>query len=469
MTAREFDLVIVGAGSGGLTAAGFAVQLGAKVALVEKNRIGGDCTWTGCVPSKALLKAAKVAHEIRTAARFGITADPLVVEMANVRAYVRRAIEQVYEFETPEKLQKRGIEVMHGAAGFVDSRNIQVGDQLVRGKAFLLTTGARPRIPSIAGLRDAPFLTYEQIFDNDRLPRSMIVIGGGPIGMEMAQAHQRLGADVSLVADRLLPKDEPEAREVMRRVLEREGVRFVWGRAKLVRKQGAEIVVATDGEEVCGDLMLIASGRQPAVAGLDLEKAGVAYSEKGIPVDDRLRTNVKHIYAAGDVTGGYQFTHFAGWQAFQATRNALLPGSSPGLTDLVPWVTFTDPEVAHIGLTEEQARSKFGDSIDIHRREMTHTDRAICEDDRDGFIKVITEKDGRLLGATLVNARAGEAITELVMAMKHGMRVSDLAGAIHAYPTYSTPVQQLAAEIATQHTVAGVSGKIIRGISKIIH
>jgi pyruvate/2-oxoglutarate dehydrogenase complex dihydrolipoamide dehydrogenase (E3) component len=468
MPAREFDLVIVGAGSGGLTAAGFAAQLGAKVGLVEKNRIGGDCTWTGCVPSKALLKAAKVAHEIRTAARFGIDADPPVVEMEKVRVYVRRAIEQVYRSESPEELQKRGIEVMHGAAGFVDSRNIQVGDQLVRGRAFLITTGARPRIPSIEGLKDVPFLTYEQIFDNDRLPRSMIVIGGGPMGMEMAQAYRRLGAEVSVVADRLLPKDEPEAREVIRHVFEREGIRFVWGRAKSVRKQGAEIVVATDSEDVRGDLLLIASGRQPNVAGLDLERAGVAYSERGIPVDDRLRTNVKHIYASGDVTGGYQFTHFAGWQAFQATRNALLPSSSSGLTDLVPWVTFTDPEVAHIGLTEEQARSKFAESISVHRWEMTHTDRAICEDDLDGFIKVITEKDGRLLGVSIVNARAGETITEFILAMKHDLKVSDLAGAIHAYPTYSTPVQQLAAEIATEQTLAGVSGKIIRGISKII-
>jgi pyruvate/2-oxoglutarate dehydrogenase complex dihydrolipoamide dehydrogenase (E3) component len=468
MPAREFDLVIIGAGSGGLTAAGFAAQLGARVVLIEKNRIGGDCTWTGCVPSKALLKAAKVAHEIRTASRFGISATPPVIEMGNVRAYVRQAIEQVYKGESPEELQKRGIELIQGAGRFVDAQTIQAGDQLVRGRSFLLTTGARPRIPSIEGLRDVPFVTYEQIFDNDRLPRSMIVIGGGPIGMEMVQAYQRLGADVSLVAERLLPKDEPESREVMRRVFEREGVRFVWGRAKSARKQAGEIVVATDGEAVRGDLLLIASGRQPTVAGLDLEKAGVAYSEKGISVDSRLRTNVRHIYAAGDVTGGYQFTHFAGWQAFQATRNALLPGSSSGLTDLVPWVTFTDPEVAHVGLTEEQARSKLGESVSVHRWEMTRTDRAICEDDRDGFIKVITRKDGSLLGVTVVNARAGDTITELIVAMKHGLTVSDLAGAMHAYPTYSTPVQQLAAEKATEHLLAGVPGKIIRGISKII-
>lgn len=468
MATRDFDLVIIGAGSGGLTAAGFAAQLGAKVALVEKNRIGGDCTWTGCVPSKALLKAAKIAHEVRTASRFGIAANPPVAEMTNVRAFVRRAIENVYQFESPEELSKQGIEVIHGAGRFVDARIIMVGEQLVRAKIFLLTTGARPRIPAIAGLDEVGFLTYERIFDNDRLPRSMVVVGGGPIGMEMTQAYQRLGARVSVVADRLLPKDEPEVREVIRKVFEREGVRFVWGRAKSTRREGDEIVVATDQEEARGGLLLIASGRRPAVAGLDLEKAGVNYSEKGIPVDDRLRTNVKHIYAAGDVTGGYQFTHFAGWQAFQAVRNALLPGSTSGLTDLVPWVTFTDPEVAHIGLTEEQARERFGETVRICRWDMSRTDRAICEDDCEGFVKVIAKKNGTLLGATVVNGRAGETITEFIFAVNKNLKISDLAGAIHAYPTYSTAVQQLAAEMAIEGTLAGTSGKVIRGLSKIV-
>jgi pyruvate/2-oxoglutarate dehydrogenase complex dihydrolipoamide dehydrogenase (E3) component len=405
---------------------------------------------------------------VRTASRFGVSANPPIVEMTKVRGYVRQAIQQVYQFEGPEDLRKQGIEVIQGAGRFVDARTIMVGEQLVRSKSFLLATGAHPRIPPIAGLNEVPFVTYEQLFDNDRLPRAMIVVGGGPIGMEMAQAYQRLGAQVSVVADRLLPKEEPEVREVMQRVFEREGVRFVWGRAKSARRDGDEIVVAADREEARGDLLLIASGRKPTVAGLDLEKAGVNYSESGIPVDDQLRTNVKNIYAAGDVTGGYQFTHFAGWQAFQAARNALLPGSNSGLTDLVPWVTFTDPEVAHVGLTEEQARAKFGENVRVCRWEMSRTDRAICEDDRDGFIKVIAKTNGSLLGATVVNGRAGETITEFIVALKQNLNVSDLAGAIHAYPTYSTAAQQLAAELAIERTLAGVSGKIIRGLSKII-
>ncbi len=256
MAAPEYDLVIIGAGSGGLTAAGFAAQLGARVAVVEKSRIGGDCTWTGCVPSKALLKAAKVAHEIRTASRFGIAAHPPVVDMAKVREYVRQAIQQVYRFETPDELAKQGIEVIQNSARFVDATTIQAGEQLIRSKTFLLTTGARPRIPSIDGLNHVPFLTYEQIFDNDRLPRKMIVVGGGPVGMELAQAYQRLGAQVSLIADRLLPKDEPEVRELMQHVFEREGIRFLWGRAQSARKEGGEIIVATDSEEARGDLLL---------------------------------------------------------------------------------------------------------------------------------------------------------------------------------------------------------------------
>jgi pyruvate/2-oxoglutarate dehydrogenase complex dihydrolipoamide dehydrogenase (E3) component len=215
-------------------------------------------------------------------------------------------------------------------------------------------------------------------------------------------------------------------------------------------------------------MLLIASGRRPAVEGLDLERAGVNYTEKGVPVDDHLRTNVKNIYAAGDVLGSYQFTHFAGWQAFQAVRNALLPGSTSGFTGLVPWTTFTDPEVAHVGVTEAQAREQFRANVESRVRHMDHTDRAVCQNDTDGFIKVIATKDGTLLGATIVAGRAGEAITEFIVAMRHNLKLADLAAAIHVYPTYSTAVQQLAAEFAVNKRMSGMSGRVIRGLSKII-
>ncbi len=466
MSGHDYDLVIVGAGSGGLTAAGFAAQLGAKVALVEKNRIGGDCTWAGCVPSKALLKAAKVAHEVRNAARFGIVAAAPVTDMAAVREYVRRAIDQVYRLESPEELRHKGIEVIQGHARFRDASTILVKQQPVRSRAFLITTGARPRIPAIAGLSEVPFLTYEQIFDNDQLPGTLVVIGGGPIGMELTQAYQRLGSQVIVIANRLLPKDEPEVPGLMRRVFEREGIRFVTGRAQSACRDGADVVVTTKDEKIRGNALLIASGRIPTLAGLDLDKAGVKYSEAGIPVDEHLRTNMKHIYAAGDVIGGLQFTHLAGWQGFQAARNALLPGNSKGLSELVPWVTYTDPEVAHAGLTEEQARARFGGRIRVHRWEMNRTDRAVCEADTDGFLKVVAKGDGTLLGATVVHARAGETIAELVLAMNHKLKLSDLASAIHPYPTYATAVQQLAADATVQTLLSGTSGRIVRGLSK---
>jgi pyruvate/2-oxoglutarate dehydrogenase complex dihydrolipoamide dehydrogenase (E3) component len=470
---KEYDLVIIGAGSGGLVAAGFAARLGARVALVEKNRIGGDCTWTGCVPSKALLKAAKVAHELRTAAHYGISANEPVVDMARVRDYVRAAIQQVYQFESPEELERQGVDVLMGEAGFFDSTSIAVNGRTISSRTFLLTTGARPVIPPITGLHDVPFLTYEQIFDNDRLPRQMLVVGGGPIGMEMAQAYQRLGSRVTVIAERLLPKEEPEAREAVRRVFEREGMQFLWARAKSARKDGSEIVIITERGEARGDLLLIASGRKPAVETLDLDKAGVKYSRDGIPVDDRLRTNVQNIYAAGDVVGKHQFTHFAGWQAFQAVRNALLPGGTSGFADVVPWTTFTDPEVAHLGQTEAQARElfgsdRFGNDVQVHRWEMRRTDRAVCENDTDGFIKVIAQKDGTILGATIVAGRAGEAIGELVLAMKQKTKLAELASAIHVYPTYSTAVQQLSADAAMERALSGMRGRVLRGLSKLI-
>jgi pyruvate/2-oxoglutarate dehydrogenase complex dihydrolipoamide dehydrogenase (E3) component len=388
--------------------------------------------------------------------------------MSRVREYVKGAIQQVYQFERPEELQREGIDVVIGGARFLDADTIAVSELLIHAKTFLVTTGAHPFLPPIAGLNDVPFLTYEQLFDNDQLPPTMIVVGGGPIGMEMAQAYQRLGSQVMVVAEKILPKEEPEARTVMQSVFEREGIRFVWGRAASTHKDGGRIVVRTGAEEVRGDSLLIASGRRPFVASLDLDKAGVHFTERGIPVDDHLRTNIKNIYAAGDVVGGYQFTHFAGWQAFQAVRNALLPGSTSGFTDLVPWVTFTDPEVAHVGLTEAQATEKHPDSISVYRWEMARTDRAVCENDTEGFIKLVTKKDGAILGATIVAGRAGEAITEFILAIKQGMTIADLPGAIHAYPTYSTAIQQMAADIAVDDRLSGASGKIILGLSKFV-
>src|SRR5215831_6280650 len=468
MTRDSYDLAVIGAGSGGLVAARLAAKLGARVALVEKSRIGGDCTWTGCVPSKALLKVAKVAHDIRTASHFGVVASPPSVDMRAVRDYVRSAIQAVYQFETPEQLKAEGIDVFLGTARFADAFTITNGDRKVRSRNFLLTTGARPLLPQIDGLNDVPFATYENIFDIDVLPRALIVIGAGPVGVEIAQAYGRLGAQVTVIAPRLLPKEDQDVQTKMQSLLEQEGIRFVPAHAKSARRDGDGILIAAESTEIRGDLLLIAAGRKPAVDGLELENAGVQYSPRGIAVDDRLRSNIKHIYAAGDVTGGYQFTHYAGWQAFEAVRNTLLPGSSSGVTDLVPWVTFTDPEVAHVGLSEQEAIARFGGSARVHRWNMDRVDRAVCENDTSGFIKIITKEDGTIVGATIIAARAGETIVELIVAMKEKVKISELAGAIHPYPTYSTAVQQMAADIAVDDLLSGASGKVVRALSRIV-
>jgi len=464
MTDR-YELVIIGAGSGGLAAAGFAAKLGAKVALVEKERIGGDCTWTGCVPSKALLKVAKVAHQIRTANDYGVCVEQPAVDMAKVRGYVRQAIESIYQHETPDRLGEQGIEVVMGAARFLNAHTIQVSERALSAKKFIIAIGARPFIPSVPGLPAVPYLTYEQIFENTHLPDRLIVMGAGPIGAEIAQAYQRLGSQVTLIDIGLLPREEPEVAQVMSRVFAREGIQFIKGLVTAARQEGAKIILNVAEQEFRAEMLLVAVGRAPHMAGLDLERVGVRYSPKGIPVDSKLRTNVKHIYAAGDcVTDNHQFTHLAAWQGFQAARNALLPGSSQGFSDIVPRTTFTDPEVAHVGLTETQARDKYGDTVRVTYWNIDRVDRAVCENDQEGFIKVVHKKDGSLLGATVVAKRAGEAITEFVLALDHSLKLADLAGTIHVYPTYSTPVQQLAAEVATDNFLRSLLGRVVQAL-----
>lgn len=468
--ADKYDLAIIGAGSGGLVAARFAAQAGARVVLIEKHRVGGDCTWTGCVPSKALLKAAKVAHLARTASRFGLSAAVEPVSLKAVMDYVRASIASVYRHETPEALQREGVDVWMGQARFTDAHTLAVatadGARSLTAKNFILCTGARPNIPPVQGLAETPYVTYETIFDQEVLPRHLLVVGGGPIAVEMAQAFGRLGSEVSVFQQqpRLIPKDEPEAAEVLARVLRDEGLNLYLGaRVSAVARSNNQLILSSSAGDFTGDLLLVAAGRAPNVEGMDLEKAGVKFSAKGIPVNDTLQTNVKHIYAAGDCLGGPQFTHYAGWQAFQAARNALFPGSSKGILACVPWTTFTDPEVAHAGLTEAEAqKTNYGTEIGVRVIQMEHVDRAVTESDTSGFIKVIHKKDGTVVGATVVAERAGEVIQEWELAIYHNWKVGDLSPAIHVYPTYSIANQQLASEYSIETFLGGTTGKILK-------
>ena len=462
MAKADYDLVVIGAGAAGLIAARFAVQLGARVLLAERDRIGGDCTWTGCVPSKSLIRVAKAAHEIRTAQRFGVDAASCAVNMATVRDYVQRKVQEIYQPTSPASLEREGIEVALGPTRFEDARSVRVGERLIAARRFLICTGATPVMPDIQGLKGTPHRTYHDIFDLAHLPASLTVVGGGPLGMELAQTFQRLGSHVTMLAPRLLPHDDPDAGAVLQRVFEREGVRWLRGRATSVRQESHGIVASSEaGGEAVSETLLVAAGRRPNVDGLGLDRVGIVHSERGIPVDDRLRTNVRHIYAAGDVLGGEQFSHVAGWQAFEATRNALLPGSSSGRVNPMAWVTFTDPEVAQIGLREAQARERCGDTVAVTRWDIARVDRAKCDDDEDGFIKLVSNPRGVLVGATIVASRAGEMSGELSLAIAKGLSVGDVATAVHAYPTYTTALQQMASQIATERWTSSRVGRVI--------
>ncbi len=467
MSTETYDLAILGAGSVGLIAADFAVKLGARVVMIERDRIGGDCTWSGCVPSKSLVKVARVAHQLRTASTLGIQSVPPVVDMLQVREYLRSTIRQIYKGTTPEALQQKGMDILLGPASFVDPHILMVGTQRISAKKMLIATGAEPLIPSLPGLSAVPYSTYRQIFENDHLPAAMVVIGGGPVGLEIAQAYQRLGTQVIVFAERLLPKEEPDASEIIARVFEREGLQIVPERAVSVEQAGYRAAVHSAGQRIECDLLLVAAGRKPTLDGLNLEAAGVKYSGKGIEVNRHLQTSTNSIYAAGDVLGGEQFSHLAGWQGFQAARNALLPGSNSCFPSVMPRITFTDPEVAQVGLTFAQALAANRNPV-VSTWPITRVDRAVCDNDCEGMIKIIATPAGTILGATIVGHRAGEAIMEIVMAMQNNLKVSDLASIIHPYPTYNSGIQLLATEMAVEDSLTGLSGALIRTASKMV-
>jgi pyruvate/2-oxoglutarate dehydrogenase complex dihydrolipoamide dehydrogenase (E3) component len=409
--ATEFDMVVIGGGSAGLTAAGISASLGAKTALIEAHKLGGDCTWTGCVPSKALLNVAHEAHRIRTAGRYGLNTSELQFAFSSVMDRVHEIQNAIYEeADAPPVYEKLGIEVMEWKARFANRNQVEVvfherTSHQISSRFFVIATGSRPVVPPIEGLAETPYLTSETIFSISKLPERLIVIGAGPIGIEMSQAFRRLGSDVTVldVQNRILPRDDAELAELLRQHL----------------------------------AVLLATGRRPNIEGLNLEAAGVRTGPTGITVDRHCRTSTKNIFACGDVTGLYQFTHMSEHMAKVAVTNALLRYPMSVDRGNVPWCTYTDPELAHVGASESDLKNR-GQRYAVYRFPFSKIDRAVTDREALGMVKVFARKwDGKIYGASILGARGGDMIGEFALAMRNKVTLRNMADTIHPYPTYA--------------------------------
>ena len=464
----QADICVIGAGSGGLSVAAGASQMGAKVVLLEKGKMGGDCLNYGCVPSKSLIAAGHAADTVRHAGRFGVNGHEPEVDFLGVRDHVRSVIAAIAPHDSVERFEDLGVTVIQSAGSFTGPGEVVAGDTRIKAKRFVIATGSSAAVPPIPGLDQVPFLTNETVFDLAERPDHLIVIGGGPIGAELAQAQRRLGARVSLLEMfTVLGKDDPDVTAFARKRLVEDGIEIHEGIAiKEVAPQGNGVAVTIEenGEtkQIVGSHLLVAAGRKANVGGLNLEVAGVVYSPKGIEVDARLRTTNKKIFAIGDVAGGYQFTHMAGYHAGIVIRNALFKLPAKVDYKAVPWVTFTDPEVAHVGLTEAQAREQYGDKVRALKWSFAENDRAQAEQATEGLIKVVVGARGKILGASIAGLHAGELLQPWVLAISQGLKIGAMANIIAPYPTLGEVNKRVAGSYYTPSLFSERTKKIVR-------
>ena len=437
---RKQDVVVIGGGPGGLVIASVAGQLGLRVTLIEKSEyLGGDCLHSGCVPSKTLINTARLAHRMRHAAQVGLTDSDPEIDINRVLDRVDSVIAHIQQHDDPERFRRYGCDVRFGAARFLNPHEISVNEEVIRSKRFVIATGSQPVVPPIPGIAEVGYDTNETIFKRRELPPRLAVIGGGPVGIELAQAFSRLGSRVTIVeaADRILPVADSEVSAVLRQVLEDEGITLQLScQVENARRDGdSRQLFLTNGASVECERILVAAGRRPAVFGLGLDEAGVEHNAKAVVVDARLRTSQRHIYAVGDVCGPYQFTHMAEYQAGIVLASLLFRVPRKVDYRVIPSVIYTDPEAAQVGLTEEDAQAQ-GIRYEIARFPINEIDRAITDGNDEGFIKILIAR-GRVAGASLVSAHAGELIHELALAMQVKAKAGDISRLIHAYPTLS--------------------------------
>lgn len=468
MSKLEADICVIGAGSAGLSVAAGASQMGARVVLVEKGEMGGDCLNYGCVPSKALLAAGKAAQHAREAGKFGVTLSEPQIDFAEVSTHVRGVIAGIAPHDSQDRFEGLGVTVIREPARFTSPDTLEAGDTGIRAKRFVIATGSQPAMPPIGGLQDVSYLTNETLFGLTVRPEHLIVIGGGPIGCEMAQAHRRLGSRVTLLeAFTLLPKDDPDLVAVVRARLVAEGV-DIRESAKVSSVSGrvGAIAVSLGSEEITGSHLLVATGRVPNVEELGLETAGVAFSNKGISVDRRLRTTNQDIYAIGDVTGGYQFTHQASYHAGIVIQNCLFRIPAKADDSNVPWVTYTEPELAHAGLSTAQlAECHRGGKV--LEASFADNDRARTERQTDGAIKVMVDRRGRIKGVSIVGANAGELLQPWLLAMAQGLKIRAMTGFRAPYPTLGEINKAAAGSYFTPKLYSKLTRLIVRALLKL--
>lgn len=462
------DICVIGAGSGGLSVAAAAAAFGVPVVLIERHKMGGDCLNTGCVPSKALLAAARRAALMRTSGVFGVTAPGITVDFRAVHDHVQDVITSIAPMDSAARFAGLGVRVIKGHAAFKDRRTVFVGDQYeIRARRFVIATGSTPMTPPIPGLDRGPYFTNETIFNLSERPQHLIVIGGGPIGLEMAQAFRRLGSNVTVLEQATpLAKDDPECAGVVLAALEREGVVIRSGVkivhiATTVGTATATIEGASGEETIEGTHLLVAAGRKATVEGLDLEAARIKYDQNGIAVNRKLKTGNSRVYAIGDVAAGQpQFTHAANYHAGLVIRNALFRLPVDVNKDVIPWVTYTDPELAQTGLSEAEARKR-GIKIRILRWPYHDNDRAQTERETHGHIKVITKSNGKIIGATIVGAQAGELIAMWTLAIAQGLNIRAITGIVVPYPTLSEIGKRAAIDFFTPSLTRPLLRRII--------